>query len=146
MSTGVGIEDQVAAAFIDNQLTPDTQFQAACPGGLWDGPAPGTNVRPFGRFQMQSQITVRGVGQVVIMVNMLWIVTADTEGSSYAPLRAGAARIQSLLHGLQEVAVADPSGLIVTSTWEGPFHQEGVMAGREFRRLGGIFRIYAQGS
>lgn len=144
MTSAVGDEVEIGAAWLDTVLTGDTELASANPGGVWDGPAkPGTPY-PLTKIELMSAITVRGVSFTEIMVNSLWLVTSVFDGASYAPLRAGAVRIQSLLHGKANIAVT--GGMIVTAAREQPFRQEAVQGGKQFKHYGGLYRIYIQGT
>ena len=142
--TGVGTEQQVAGDWIYDTLSTDPVIAAAAPGGVWDGPAKDGTPYPIVRFDLQSALSVRGNSFFEIMQNMIWLVRMVDVGGSYVPLEQGAQQIQSLLHGVAAVTVTD--GIIESSAREQTFRQSRVDGGREFRHLGGLYRIYVQGA
>lgn len=137
-----GLETPTVAQWIHDTLTPDTAWAAASPGGLWDGPAAHDTEYPFTRFGLQSGIDVRGISTVTIMQDDLWLIRGICPGQDYTPLHAIAARIHVLLHGVLQQAV--PGGMIVSCMREQAFRLESTQGGREFRHLGGIYRINVQ--
>lgn len=142
--TGIGIEQQVAADWLFDTLSADSVIAAAAVGGVWDGPAKDETPYPILRFDLQSALTVRGNSFFEIMQNMLWLVRMVGVGGSYVPLEQAAQQIQSLLHGVSAVPVS--GGMIESSAREQTFRQSRVDGGREFRHLGGLYRIYVQGA
>jgi len=142
--SGIGIEQQVAGDWLYDTLSGDSIIAAEAVGGVWDGPATSTTPYPILRFDLQSALTVRGNSFFEIMQNMIWLVRMVGAGGSYVPLEPGAQQIQSLLHGVSAVPVTD--GIIESSAREQTFRQSRVDGGREFRHLGGLYRIYVQGS
>lgn len=142
--SGIGIEDDVAAKWIRDLLHADSALMAAAPGGIFDGPAQGNAPYPLCEILMQSSVGVIGVGGVEVMQNQLWIVRGVTEGTSYVPLAVIAQRSHALLHGARTVVVSN--GTIESCTRVQQLRQQSVQGGRQLRYLGGVYRIYVQGS
>lgn len=143
MTTTLGDELEVVGTWIASLFT-DPATEAAFPGGVWDGPAVDATEYPFLRFENVSSIVVRGNSQFEIMHNTVWLVQGVTAGSSFNPLRDGALLIQSRLHGIGAITI--PGGTIESSTREMAYRHSSVEGGREYRHLGGHYRIYVQGN
>lgn len=144
MSDGRGIENLTAAAWVTETLTADPTWAAASPGGLWGGPAKTGTRYPFTRFDAQSPgVELRTAGTTTIWLNQLWLIRGVAEGTSFAPLKDIASSIYRLLHGVINVQMDD--GEIQYCVREDAFHLETVEGGREYRHLGGIYRIVVQG-
>lgn len=139
-----GDEVLLAQGWIYDTLTADTAFNTASPGGVWDGVVTAAaGASPWTVFSAQSPgVVVGGVGAFEVMVNQLWLIRTICEGGSFATLRAASNRVYALLHGKNYVA--RPTGTILSCIREETFRSEEVRGGREFRHLGGIYRIYAQ--
>lgn len=140
--SGYGAEDSIVAQWLTTTFEADIALNSLLSGGVWSGPAADQTPYPILRFDMQSSVPVRGVGPTEIMANMLWLIRGVTEGASYAPLTPIANRIHALLQGVDGLAVVD--GTIVACVREQGWRTEMIQAGRDFRSLGGIYRIYVQ--
>lgn len=144
--SGVGSEGLVASQWIKDTLTSDVTLMDAAPGGFWDGPAYEATAYPILRAGAQSPGVVlrTGAGTAEVWSNMLWLVRGITDGSSYEPLDTIAQHIHADLHGVTGLAV--PGGMIHACVREESFQQESINGGRQFRSLGGIYRIYVSGT
>lgn len=142
----VGAEDMIVAGWLTSVLGGDATLQGLLgTQGVWDGPAPDNALYPLLRIDAQSPgYMVRGVGAVEVMADSLWLIRGIYEGTSYLPLKPIAERVHSLLHGAVAQVVTD--GTIEAVARESIFRQRVSDAGKEFRHLGGIYRIYVQGS
>lgn len=146
--SGLGVENLLAEKWIkdtfDADSAPGGLVQAAT-GGIWDGPARDGTKYPIVRYDPQSPgVEARGVSTTTIWLDSLWLIRGVVDGTSYEPLRTIASRIYALLHGSHDIAVTD--GMIMWCVREQAFQQEIVEAGREYRHLGGIYRIVVQGT
>lgn len=144
--SGVGSEGLVASQWINEALAADDVLMAAAPGGFWDGPAYEATEYPIIRAGVQSPGVVlrTGAGIAEVWSNMLWLIRGITEGSSYESLDTIAQRIHADLHGVTGLAVT--GGMIQACVREESFQQESINGGRQFRSLGGIYRIYVSGN
>lgn len=105
--------------------------------------APTDAVYPFIVFQCQSPPRdIRGVGVVRVMVDTLYVVKAVAQTTSYAPLVGVAKVIDQAMTAPDVVAVGD--GFVLSSVREDQFQLVEVDSGKQFRHLGGQFRIQAQ--
>lgn len=105
--------------------------------------APEGTIYPFIIYQCQSPPRdVRGVGVSRVMVDTLYIVKAVAQASSYAPLAPVAKVIDAAMTSAAGSAVAD--GAIFASVREEGFHMVEIEAGKQYRHLGGQYRIQAQ--
>jgi hypothetical protein len=139
------VEALEAAEWLQAVLSADSALDAAAPAGVWSQPAPDDQAGVWVTHQLQSDTTVRTATNAIIWSNMMWLVRAWVEGRSYTPLKAAAARIQTVLDATRSTPVASPNGGLVYCA----YREEGWMApevdgGREFRSLGGIYRIELQ--
>lgn len=139
-----GDEVLLTQSWIYDTLTSDSTFMTASPGGVWDGVVTASaTTSPWTVIGAQSPgIVVGGVGTFEVMTNALWLIRTICEGGSFASLRAASNRVYALLHGKNYVA--RPTGTILSCIREETFRQEEVRGGREYRHLGGIYRVYAQ--
>ncbi len=140
--SGIGVEDNVVSLWLTSLFEADGVLPGLAVGGVWSGPAEPETSYPIIRFSLQSSIVVRGVGTTEIMVNMLWHIRAVCEGASFAPVTPIASRIHTLIQGINALTVTD--GTIVSCVREQALRLESIQAGRDFRSLGGIYRIYVQ--
>ena len=109
-------------------------------GGIFTWPAPTEYSQPYVLFQMQSGRDIRGNGPTIIGVNGLWLVRAIFEQASWGGnLKAAADRINTLLHAASGTATG---GTIWACVRTEPFQLVEVVAGRQFRHLGGIYRLW----
>jgi hypothetical protein len=147
----IGTTLPVINDWIDDTLTTDVTLQnlvgaARVAAGQWvfEDYLPDEAPFPSIVYQNQSSVTVRGVGPVVIMEDTLYIVKVIAQVSSYNPLRAIANRIEFLVADRHNII--RPDGEILGTAKDAPFQLPEVDAGRQYRHLGGIFRIQAVAS
>lgn len=86
---------------------------------------------------------VRGVGTFTVMIDTLYLVKAVAQVDNYAEL----APIASALHGALTTSVggAVGDGSVLTSVREAQFSMPEFDEGEQWRHLGGMYRIQAQG-
>lgn len=97
---------------------------------------------PFVVFNLQDGSDVMGVGTARIMFDGLYQVKGINEASSFASLKPIADRIDTLLQG-NSGSVLD--GAILACTREQPLSYVETDEDRQYRHLGGLYRILAQG-
>jgi hypothetical protein len=106
--------------------------------------APKGAVFPVIIFQCQDPPRdVRGVGTFTVMVDTLYLVKAVAQVDDYAEL----APIASLLHEALTTSTGGSvgTGTVLTSVREQQFSMPEFEEGEQWRHLGGMYRIQAQG-
>ncbi len=137
--SGLGVEDMLAEKWLKDTLSGDSTLMAAALGGIWDGPARDGTKYPIVRYDLQSAVETRTTDLTTLWLNMLWLIRGVAETTSLATLRTISNRINVKLHGSHDVAVTD--GMIMWCSREQGFNQQAVENGREYRHVGGIYRI-----
>lgn len=136
MSSGIEVVD-VVDRFLIETLAGDTTLSTMVSGRITGDEFPAEWTNPLVHFDMSSTRDLIGVGGVRIGVHAIYLVKVITEGSSYAPARPIAARIDALLN---DVNVTTPYGTIAC-------HRESIvrygeaLGGVRYRHLGGMYRI-----
>ena len=103
-----------------------------------------TPVFPYVLFQLQGNgADVRGVGPTRIMAPMVYLVRGIGEGNSFGGnLTTIADRIDTLLQAASGTAAG---GVVLSCVREQPFALPEVAGdGRQYRHLGGIYRLFVQ--
>lgn len=125
-----------------SKLTGDTTLMNLVTGVFsW----PGVSLTyPCVVFQEQSPPRdVRGVGPSTYMVDGLWLVRGIVEANSYTgALETIANRTHTLLHAAS--GSVPTYGNVWVCVREQTFRLSEITSGRQFRHLGGIYRIYAK--
>lgn len=138
-------ETWVADSWLYGLLNGDATLIGQAPGGVYAHNNPSkTLVFPYVLFQQQAIGTdVRGVGPARIMAPLLYLVRGIAEGNSFGgSLRSIADRIDALLQAQHGTSAG---GVIVACVRERSFALPEVAAdGRQYRHLGGIYRIWVQ--
>lgn len=98
---------------------------------------------PRVQFNFQGGSDVVAVGAIRIMLTGLWQVKAIVQAESYASVIPLVDRIDALLHGKQG-QVSD--GVILGCKREQPIAYVEESDGLQYRHLGGLYRIEAQGA
>lgn len=146
MTSIAGTEVQATATWLTGVFNADTGptgIVGLAPGGVWDGAATEGTEYPILRFDTQSDgVVVRGNSFTEIWLSTLWLIRGVTNDANFDALTPIAARIQALVHGVTSQAV--PGGMIVECMREQAFRLETLQGGKEFRHLGGIYRINVQ--
>lgn len=126
--------------WLTSVLKADTTLMALVPNVY---SFPGTNLTyPSVVFQEQSVVDVRGVGPSRIMIDGLWLVRGIVETTTFLGLSESIAnRIDFLLQAKKGTI---PSGSIWGCARVRPFRLVETVLSRQYRHLGGIYRIYAK--
>ncbi len=143
----VGAEVDLIDLWVEDRLRSEALALSRIDAGLEDRifnyAAPVGTKYPFIIFQAQAPPRdVRGVGPVRVMVSSLYIVKAVAQTLNYHDLRDVAVVIDRAMTAPSTQAVV--GGLILTSIREGQFALPEVEDGKQFRHLGGEYRIQAQ--
>jgi hypothetical protein len=126
-------------------LTGDAALTAVVGQRVHNEQAPTTSTFPLVVFQLQSSIDVRGNGQTRIMVDALYVVRGIVANASYdANSKLIAERIDALLHASSGGTADGGAASIFTSHRTQHFRLAEEESGKQYRHLGGIYRIYAQ--
>lgn len=105
--------------------------------------APEGTPYPFIIFQaLTPPSDVRGVGIIRVMVDTLYLVKAVAQGTDYDALRPVVSVIDGALTQQDPVDMA--GGILLTSVRDREFRLVEIENGKQFRHLGGEFRIQAQ--
>ncbi len=138
-----GLEVYDTSVWINSVLSVDGTLSAAATGGFHDGVAPPGTLYPFVRWSVQSPPRViRGAGKDEFYTDGLWLVVAVDNNASNSKIGPMSGRIQALLGGV--INVATGSGIILACVREDGFTLPQVEGGREYRSMGGIYRVKYQ--
>jgi hypothetical protein len=127
-------------------LNADAQLASLCTGGIHSEQAPQSALPPFIIFTMMEATDVRAASQQDrIMVSGLWLVRGIVQDTSFnATSQDIAERIDAALHAAPGGSVNDDKGQVFGSHREQPFRLAEDINGKQYRHLGGIYRIFAQ--
>lgn len=145
MGDATGIENLAGLRFIMDTLIADPVLTAALSttSSIFELPAPEETVYPIvGISCLSPGVVVQGVGNVEIMHNQLWLVRGIVEGTDSEPLVPIGRRIHALLEGSQTQAL--PDGTLEACYRTQAFRLAQISGGRQFRSLGGIYRLFVQ--
>lgn len=123
--------------FIFQTLSGDAELGALIPGGVHSEVAPEGTASPWIVFQYLGGSDLRGVGTVRVYASGVWIVKVIGEGQSFADLAEAADRMDTVLHG-------SFGGVVVACYREQPFRFAEVDGDRQYRHLGGNYRLLVQ--
>lgn len=139
------MESNGIAKWIYATLAADSAISALIGTRIYEGPAPQTTAYPFIRYDQQSTLDVRGATEATrIMVNELWLIRAVAETESYqGNLATLADRIDALFQNTNGSATG---AVVFNSAREFAMRMPEDEQGISYRHLGGIYRIYAQGT
>jgi hypothetical protein len=104
------------------------------------GTAPESFGFPFITFQFMSGLDYAAVGAYRIWTNMIWLVKTVGETADVSTLDAIMARIDVLLHRGSGTPTA---GIVWACVRESTFELPETIQGKQFRSLGGTYRLYA---
>lgn len=140
-----GAESLIAARFIQAKLAALAVFGGPGNPRVWQDQAPADVAEPFVVYQWQTPGAGddEAIGAIRVWVNQLWVVKAIKVCRDWAELEAAAVAIDG---AMQAVAGAATGGAVVSSTRVGPFALIERAAGKEYRHLGGTYRLLVQGS
>lgn len=145
MPNALGAEQDVIDRWVEARLEAHTDFNTAYAGltdRIFDRYAPTGTPYPFIVYQDQSPVRdIRGVGTARVMVESLYIVKVIAQVKTYAPLRVVAHEIDQAMTVGESEAIAD--GVLITSIRQEGFGMVEVEDGKQYRHLGGMFRIQA---
>lgn len=136
MSNGIEVVD-VVDRFLMETLAGDLALSTLVGGRITGDEFPAEWANPLVHFDMSSTRDLIGVGGTRIGVHAVYLVKVIGEGSSYAPLRPIAARIDALLH---DVNATRAYGTI-TCHRESVVRYGEALGGVRYRHLGGLYRI-----
>lgn len=104
--------------------------------------APQEATFPLVLFAMRSGVDVQTLGPNRIMSNLVYVVRGVTESSSFGtPLSVIAERIDVVLQAKSGTTAA---GAVYACVREQPYTLIEMSKGRQYRHLGGIYRLYAK--
>jgi hypothetical protein len=148
MSTYVGAEQVMCDIWVRERIqTVAADLNAVAEGlsgRVYQDFAPKSAQWPVIIYQCQDPPRdVRGVGVSSVMVDTLYLVKAVAQGENYDDL----APIAKALHGAMTTSTGSAvgDGSVLTSVREDQFSMVEIDEGEQFRHLGGVYRIQAQG-
>lgn len=142
----MSVETVAADQWLFGALSGDASLSALVGGRVYGHVAPQGAQMPFVLFQQQAAgADVRGVGPARIMANLLYVVRIVAESSSFGgSVQTAAGRIDAVLQAASGTVLA---GTVLACVRERPFAMtETDEDGRQYRHLGGIYRMFVQGS
>lgn len=140
------IESLVAEQFINARLRGDTAlvgYLADGANGVYTDILPVQAGYPAVQVVFYSGADLTHLGNAHIWSDLYYIVRGVCEGGSFVPLKEIAKRITAALDGA-EGSTSDGAVFGVVKT--GPFRMTEADGERQFRHLGGYFRIFAKES
>lgn len=138
----IGAEVSIIDAWVVAQLSSTVGVTNLVGSRIYNQYAPTNADYPFIIFQQQTLRDVRGVGGVRIMVDSLYVVKGISQGNDFAQLGVLATAIDTALNIPPGGSVT--GGYVMASVREEPFALTEVEDGKQFRHMGGIYRIHAQ--
>lgn len=148
--TLIGAEQDLIDRWVDGRLKANTDFNtinAGLAGRVFNMFAPTGTTYPFIIYQAQSPPRdVRGVGTARVMVDSLYIVKAVAQASTFNALSAIAAEIDQVMTVATGENITTPAGngLLLASVRDDQFSLVELEQGKQYRHLGGLYRIHAQ--
>lgn len=134
-------ETLVAESWLYSVLAADSQLAATVGTRIYAYIAPEVAAFPYVVYQNQAGRDVRGVGPLRIMANMLYVVKAVGQTSSFGTLEAAANRIDAVL---QAASGTNVRGTVIACVREQPFALVESLSAGQYRHLGGVYRLWAQ--
>lgn len=135
-----GQEIAAARQFLYGALHGDATLMALIHDVWPGGSAPEGTAFPFVTFQFMSGIPYAAVGAYRIWLNMIWLVKAVGETADTSTLDGIFARIDALL---QRGSGTPAAGTVWSCVQETAFELPEVVSGKQYRSLGGTYRLYA---
>lgn len=134
------METNAVEQWLNTTLKADTALAAVVSTRVYNTRRPAGSVLPCVVFQMQAAgPDMVMLGGVRVWASTLYLVRGIAEQASYeGNLATIANRIDEVLHAKSGVNAA---GVVHTVVREKPFQLVSVIDGREFRDLGGLYRI-----
>ena len=151
-TAGAGRELWIAESWIYQLLQADAILEALLPGTnaqtIWPGIAPTGTPEPYVivSFQGSSDVNGLGSGLARILSSVLYQVAAYGPYSTLGKLAPISQRIDELLHGKAGSLLdgATVLGTVLSCVRERPLTLPEVAGGRQYRRLGGVYRLQVQ--
>jgi Protein of unknown function (DUF3168) len=140
--TYIGAEVSIIDSWVAARLAATPSVVTLVGSRIFNTYAPPDIDFPFIIFQQQTLRDVRGVGSERIMVDTLYVVKGIGQGSDFSQLGTLAAAIDTALN--VPAGGAATGGLVLASVRDEPFALTEVEDGKQFRHMGGVYRIYAQ--
>ena len=123
-------------------LTADAELNALVSGRIYGHVIASSAVYPLAMFSLQTARDIQGLGPARIMVDSLYIVRGIVEASTFGgTLKSIADRIDAIL---QAASGSNVNGSVLACVREQPFLYVEPYQGRQYRHLGGIYRIWSQ--
>lgn len=129
-----------AAAWLEATLAGDAALAALATGGVWEDVAPPEATHPFVVHQLLANSDDLLASGDRVIVAATFVVKAVTEAESYVPLIPLARRIDELLH-LAAIADAGDDSTLAGARRVSTVRYPTVEAGRQYRHLGGTYRL-----
>lgn len=131
-----------ADAWLYAKLTGDATLTGLVSGRIYGHIAPQDATYPLVLFALQTADDVQTLGPNRIMSNMLYVVRGIAEVASFgASLTTIADRIDTVLQAASGTVAA---GRVLACVREAPVVMVEVSKGKQYRYLGGVYRLYAQ--
>jgi hypothetical protein len=140
----LSIEQLEAARFLQTRLSGDSALVAAAPAGVWMHPAPDKRQGVWVSYQLQADHDNKTASQVTIWNESVWLVRAWGETRDVEDLIAAAARIHVLLNVGQAPLPSTAHALVYNANRDSGWMSTEIDNGREFRSLGGLYRLVVQ--
>jgi hypothetical protein len=140
------IESLVAEQFINARLRADTVlvgYLADGANGIYSDVLPVSAGYPAVQIVYYSGADLTHLGNAHIWTDLYYIVRGVCEGGSFVPLKEIAKRITAALDGAEGSA---SDGVVFGALKTGPFRMAEADGERQYRHLGGFFRIFAKES
>lgn len=152
VTAGAGRELWIAESWIYQVLQADATMETLLPGTneqtIWPGIAPVGTPEPYviASFQGSEDINGLGSGLARIMSGILYQVAVYGPFSTLGALAPIAMRIDELLHGKSGELLdgATVLGTVLSCVRQRPLTLPEVAGGRQYRRLGGVYRLQVQ--
>lgn len=119
----------------------DSTLLAAAPGGIHADAAPMGTTGVYVTYAMMANADLLTLSGVRMFNKNLYIVKAVGAGQSYGVVQTAAERIDALL---KRTAGSVTGGLILSCVREEIVRYSELVEQRQFRHLGGLYRIQAQ--
>lgn len=147
MGSFEGAEIALVNQWVENRLLAlSDDLEQEAPGlteRIFDQYAPPTTLYPFIIYQAQiPPRDIRGVGTTRVMVDTLYIVKAVAQVSAYADLAGVASIIDRAMTSAEGGSVLD--GRVFACVRQDQFALTEVDSGKQYRHLGGAYKIQAQ--
>jgi hypothetical protein len=142
----VSIETLVAEQFIVSKLKSDSVLVGALAQGLngiWTDAADVSAQYPLVQVVFYSGSDLRHLGNEFVWSDLVYIIRGCCQGASFLPLKTIAQRITSNLDGANGTT---SDGTVFGCVRQAPFRMSESDGERQFRYLGGTFRIFAKES